>query len=58
MSLWNVALEFHTARIYKAFLGGLYILVVPLTGLFTLFILISGFIVWYKLHRQQAESQV
>ena len=52
ISLWNVALEFHTARIYKAFLGGSYILVVPLTGLLTLFILISGFFVWYKLHRQ------
>lgn len=50
ISLWNVALEFHTARIYKVFMGGFYILIVPLTGLFTLFILISGFVVWYKLY--------
>ena len=48
MSLWNVALEFHTARIYSIFLGGLYILVIPLLGLISLFIIISGFIVWYK----------
>ena len=48
MSLWNVALEFHTARIYSVFLGGLYILVIPLLGLISLFIIISGFVVWYK----------
>ncbi len=51
MSLWNMALEVHTARIYKPILGGAYILIVPLTGLITLFILISGFIVWYKRYR-------
>ena len=48
MSLWNVALEFHTARIYSAFLGSFYILVIPLLGLISLFIIISGFVVWYK----------
>ena len=48
MSLWNVALEFHTARIYSVFLGGLYILVIPLLGLISLFIIISGFVVWFK----------
>lgn len=56
ISLWNVALEFHTARIYKAFLGFFYILVVPLTGLFTLFILISGFVVWYKLYLKKSTT--
>ncbi len=54
ISLWNVALEFHTARIYKVFLGFFYILIVPLTGLFTLFILISGFVVWYKLYLKKS----
>jgi len=48
ISLWNVALEFHTARIYSVFIGGLYILVIPLLGLISLFIIISGFVVWYK----------
>lgn len=51
MSLWNVALEFHTARMYKFFLGDFYILVVPLSGLLILFILVSGTIVWWKRHR-------
>jgi hypothetical protein len=48
MSLWNMALEIHTGRIYQSLIGGFYILIVPLTGLFLLFILISGFIVWLK----------
>lgn len=52
ISLWNVALEFHTARIFHALIGEFYILIVPLTGLSTLLILISGFIVWYKHHRK------
>ena len=51
MSLWNLALEFHTARIYQSLIGVFYILLIPLFGLSILFILISGFIVWYKLHR-------
>ena len=46
MSLWNAALEFHTGRIYQSLIGPFYVLIVPLTGLFVLFILISGFIVW------------
>ncbi|GEM_PF-13667 len=52
MSLWNVALEVHTARIYQLFLGKFYILFIPLAGLIILFILISGFIVWYKKHQK------
>ncbi len=52
ISLWNVALEVHTGRIYQALIGPFYILVVPLSGFAILFILISGFIVWYKRHRK------
>ena len=52
MSLWNLALEVHTARIYAFMFGSLYILVIPLMGLFILFILVSGFVVWYKKHRK------
>lgn len=48
MSLWGVALEVHTGRIYQPFMGIFYILVVPLVGLFTLFNLITGFVIWYK----------
>ncbi len=51
ISLWNLALEIHTGRIYESLLGIFYVLVVPLVGLMLLFILISGFIVWWKLHR-------
>ncbi len=50
VSLWNTALEFHTCRIYEPLLGGFYILLVPLTGLVSVFLIISGFIVWLK-HR-------
>lgn len=50
MSLWSLALEVHTGRIYAAFLGVFYILIVPLVGLLVLFILISGIAVWYKYH--------
>ena len=52
MSLWNVALEFHTARIYSAIVGGYYILLIPTFGFIILFILISGTIVWYIKHRK------
>jgi hypothetical protein len=53
MSLWNVALEIHTGRIYQSIIGDFYVLIVPLTGLFVLFILISGFIVWLKLRKNK-----
>jgi len=53
ISLWNFSLEFHTGRIYQSIIGSFYILVVPLVGFATLFILISGLIVWLKLYRKQ-----
>ncbi len=52
ISLWNLALEVHTARIYAFLIGGFYILLVPLSGFIILFILISGFVVWYKKHKR------
>ena len=52
MSLWNLALEVHTARLYSIIIGNFYILFIPLAGFMILFILISGFIVWYKRHRR------
>lgn len=52
MSLWNVALEIHTARMYGFMFGKYYILFIPLAGIVILFILISGFIVWYKRFRR------
>ncbi len=49
MSLWNFAIEVHTARIYQVIIGSFYILIIPLIGFIILFILISGTIVWYKI---------
>ena len=51
ISLWNIAVEYHTGRIYKVFFGILYILVVPIIGLMGIFILISGLIIWWKKYR-------
>lgn len=48
MSLWNLALEFHTGRFYKLFLGDFYILFIPLSGLTIILILVSGFILWRR----------
>ena len=47
LSLWNTCLEVHTGRIFEPLLGPFYILVVPLIGLSTLIILISGFFAWW-----------
>ena len=54
ISLWNVALEFHTTRIYSFLIGDFYILIIPLAGLGILLMLISGFIVWNRHHRAKA----
>ena len=53
LSLWNTALEIHTGRIFEPILGPFYILVVPLVGLATLFILVSGFLSWYIARRKK-----
>lgn len=56
MSIWNLALEIHTARILGFLLGDFYILVVPLAGLSILLILFSGFVVWYKHYRAKKKK--
>lgn len=53
ISLWNVALEVHTGRIFENILSDFYILIVPITGLSLIFILISGFIIWYKIRNKK-----
>ena len=53
MSLWNVALEFHTGRIFEHLIGPFYILIVPLSGICILLVLFSGFMLWWKLHRKK-----
>ena len=53
ISLWNFALEVHTARIFSSLIGPFYILIVPLTGFLSLFVVISGFVLWFKRHRKK-----
>lgn len=51
ISLWNTALEFHTARIFKALISDFYILIVPLSGILIFLTLISGLIVWFYFYK-------
>lgn len=48
ISLWNTALEMHTARLFKFAFGEFYILFIPIFGLSALFVIISGSIVIVK----------
>ena len=50
ISLWSLALEVHTGRIYGVLLGMFYILVVPLGGILVLITLIAGIVIWFKFH--------
>jgi hypothetical protein len=52
ISLWNLALEIHTARIYGVLIGDFYILLIPLFGLIVLFILISGLFMYLKVYKK------
>jgi len=51
ISLWNLALEVHTGRIFEPILGMFYILYVPLAGICILIVLISGFFIWWMGYR-------
>jgi hypothetical protein len=53
ISLWNTALEMHTARLFKFAFGGLYILFIPLFGLGVLFVVVSGTIVVLRQRRKK-----
>ncbi len=53
MSLWNTALEIHTGRIFENILGPFYILIVPIAGICILLVLISGFLIWWKVFRRK-----
>lgn len=58
MSLWNLALEIHTARFFKVIFGDFYILLIPLIGIFGLVILITGILVWAKLAIRKRRSHI
>jgi len=57
MPLWNVAQEIHTGRIYQPILGPFYILIVPLVGLLTILVFITGYIRWRKIFRKIPDEQ-
>ena len=48
ISLWNLALEVHTGRIFSVVMGDFYILYIPLAGIMILTVLITGMIIWLK----------
>lgn len=56
ISWWNLALEIHTGRIFAFLLGDFYILYVPLMGLTTLLIIITGFIMYLKSRKRKAKQ--
>lgn len=55
-SLWNFALEVHTGRIFSFLIGGFYILYVPLMGLSSIFILVTGFWLWLKIRLRKRQK--
>jgi hypothetical protein len=57
ISLWNVALEFHTARIYSVLIGDFYILIIPLAGLSILFIIVSGVYLYWVAYRKKRPAK-
>ena len=57
ISLWNLALEIHTGRIWEFILGPLYILIVPLIGLATVLILVTGFFAWWIPYRRRQNKK-
>jgi hypothetical protein len=58
ISLWNLCLEIHTGRIFEKFIGGFYILIVPLTGITGIIIVISGYIVWRRKYKRQGYENI
>ncbi len=58
MSIWNLALEFHTARFYQFIFGPAYILLVPLIGLIIILLLVSGILVWLKYHINKKKKSI
>lgn len=51
ISLWNLALEFHTGRIFEPLLKSFYVLIVPLAGLTGIVVVLSGYLLWRRRSR-------
>ncbi len=57
LSVWNLCLEIHTGRFFQFLLGDFYILLVPLTGLFGILVLVSGYFIWKKKYKHKTKKQ-
>ncbi|MDH6305838.1 hypothetical protein M2459_003049 [Parabacteroides sp. PF5-5] len=55
MSLWHLCLEIHTGRIYEPIIGFFSDLYVFLLGFFTLFVLLSGYIIYKKRYKRKGK---
>ncbi len=53
LSLWNVSLEIHTGRFFQSWLKDFYILIVPLTSIFGIIVVISGYLLWRRKYRRK-----
>ena len=56
ISLWNVALEVHTGRIFNHLVGPLYILYIPLFGIAIIIVLISGVVIWWLAYKKKKKK--
>lgn len=56
ISWWNLALEIHTGRIFAFIMGDFYILYVPLMGLTTLLIIITGLFMYLKSRKRKSKQ--
>lgn len=57
MPLWNFMFELHNGRLFRGAIGSLYILVVPLGGLLSLLVLLSGiFDFWWSRRKPRKQK--
>ena len=54
MSLWHLALETHTGRVYRPFLGNAQLLWVALSGLCIFTSLLTGVLWWWRSRRPKS----
>lgn len=53
VSLWNLSLEIHTGRFFQSLVGNFYILIVPISGLVSMMVVLSGYLLWRKSYRKK-----
>jgi hypothetical protein len=58
MSLWNVSLEFHTGRIFEGLTGSFYILIVPITGIASVVMVFSGYMLYRRKYKRNSKSKL